>query len=303
MVSISVLIVTYNQQDTIERAINSVLVQKEWGLKRIIICDDCSKDNNWNVINNLQSNYPEYIKCYRNNPNLGIYGNFQKLISLRENADLYYILAGDDVICNGLFEKVQNLVVEENVNMSNPIGFFFDFKTENVDGSGRIFVNSAADSSKRLLSLYIRGLITWRSSFFTEPVLAKFKDTPLNQGLNLAESIFDSQFFRFSEYKFYRSFVGSIYYTGVGVSSTLSHQRSAYHTTEALKKYNYFKEHFDLSYSDRIFIKSQIFRIKWIQKFSLVAFVYSIILYCLGMFGYPKQIHSAKQFIKPLFLK
>ena len=44
---ISVLIVTYKQADVIGRNIESIIQQKEYGLHEIIICDDCSPDNNW----------------------------------------------------------------------------------------------------------------------------------------------------------------------------------------------------------------------------------------------------------------
>ena len=54
---ISVVIITYKQQDLISRAIDSVLCQKEYGLKEIVISDDCSPDNTWSVLNNYSNKY------------------------------------------------------------------------------------------------------------------------------------------------------------------------------------------------------------------------------------------------------
>ena len=50
MVKINVLIITYNQEDLIKRAIDSILCQKEYGLNKIVVSDDCSSDNTWNVL-------------------------------------------------------------------------------------------------------------------------------------------------------------------------------------------------------------------------------------------------------------
>ena len=59
MYSISIFIVTYKQENLIGRAIESVLEQREWGLKSIVIGDDCSPDNNWQVIKEYQKKLEE----------------------------------------------------------------------------------------------------------------------------------------------------------------------------------------------------------------------------------------------------
>ena len=50
MKRITVLVMTYNQEELIKRALNSILNQKEYGLFKVVVCDDCSKDNTWNVL-------------------------------------------------------------------------------------------------------------------------------------------------------------------------------------------------------------------------------------------------------------
>ena len=73
----SVAIITYNQEKFIGRALESVLVQKKW-VYEIVICDDCSQDNNWNIIMDYYHKYPEIIRPFRNEKNLGIYGNIER---------------------------------------------------------------------------------------------------------------------------------------------------------------------------------------------------------------------------------
>ena len=77
MYSINVLILCYKQERIIGRAIESALCQKEWGLKNIIIQDDCSPDGTWEVLQEYARKYPDIVKPYRNEHNLGIYGNWQ----------------------------------------------------------------------------------------------------------------------------------------------------------------------------------------------------------------------------------
>ena len=63
---ISVLIVTYKQADIIGRNLDSILEQKDDGLFEIVICDDCSPDNNWEIISEYVKKYPSIIRAYRN---------------------------------------------------------------------------------------------------------------------------------------------------------------------------------------------------------------------------------------------
>jgi glycosyltransferase involved in cell wall biosynthesis len=71
---ISVIIICYNQEEIISRAINSVICQKDY-LYELIISDDCSTDGTWNVIRGYLNKYPDKIKAYRQEHNLGVYEN------------------------------------------------------------------------------------------------------------------------------------------------------------------------------------------------------------------------------------
>jgi len=92
---ITVVVITYNQEDIIGRCLDSILCQKEYGLKDIIVCDDCSTDHNWDVIKGYQEKYPDYVRAYRNEPNKGIYGNLQHALTYIEQTDLVKMCSGD----------------------------------------------------------------------------------------------------------------------------------------------------------------------------------------------------------------
>ncbi len=268
---INVLIVTYKQQDVIGRNIESILRQKEFGLNKIIICDDCSPDNNWEVIQSYVNKYPNIITAYRNNPNLGIYGNSNKLVSLRDKADLYCWLEGDDALCDGFFEKIQNYIIENEISLDGPKAFMGDFKIIYPNGSSLIDRrNQYIKKYNHIFGAYLRGLVSWRASLFTASVLNQFVPAILDKGLSLAESSFDCQFFCNLTNYYYVPVVGSVYYAGIGVSSDLHELQGDYHTIGAIHQWNYFKEAFALSMKDKFWCSSQLLKASFYIKPTLV---------------------------------
>ena len=225
MYSITVLIVTYKQEDLIGRAIESVLKQKEWGLKNIIVQDDCSPDNNWDVIQDYQNKHPEYIISFRNDKNLGIYGNYNSLIAKRGDADLFYILEGDDAICDGWFKKIQEYLQNCSFNMKDQaIAVFSDYKIVRPNGMSINATNQKLVTKKGVshVSLKSRGILSGRSTLASAKVYDRYTPVDLSQGLGVAEEMCDIQLFQNTDVFLYVPFIATIYYTHVGVSTQLN---------------------------------------------------------------------------------
>ena len=257
---ISVLIVTYKQADVIGRNIESILQQREYGLHEIIICDDCSPDNNWDIIQSYVSQYPDIIRAYRNDVNLGIYGNSDKCASLHGDADLFCWLEGDDALESGVFKGIQEFISTNNINLDDAVGIFCDYSSVNPNGVKIKFPNNRILSGKSPLSLYIRGLVSWRASFFTQRVINQFTPTILDNGLALAELLFDSQWFRYVNETYYCPIKGSIYYAQVGVSTQLGYQ-SSFKKQQALIKWTYFQNSgYALDRMDKNWLKFKIYQ-------------------------------------------
>lgn len=219
---ISILIVTYNQSEVIGRAIESILIQKKYGLYKIIICDDCSTDNNWDVINDYYTKFPEILSIHRNTKNLGIYGNFNNIINLREKSDLYYILSGDDALCDGVLNEIQTFALNNNLkNCQESYSIYCDWMSITPNNIKNIHRNDLILSRINPISLKHRNLISNRSVFISDKVISQFKPVPTDLGLSLAEELFDRQYQLFSSKNYYCSFVGSVYYTNIGVSLKL----------------------------------------------------------------------------------
>ena len=65
---ISIIMATFNCEDTLCTAIESIIKQtyKNWEL---VICDDCSTDRTWNILQEYKVKYPEKITLIRNDVN------------------------------------------------------------------------------------------------------------------------------------------------------------------------------------------------------------------------------------------
>lgn len=96
---VSVFLPTYNQQNFIAASIDSVVSQDYENLE-IVIGDDCSQDNTWQIVQEYQSRYPEKIKAFRNPQNLGITGNCNEILK-RCTGKYVAFTAGDDLFLPG----------------------------------------------------------------------------------------------------------------------------------------------------------------------------------------------------------
>lgn len=244
MKTITVSIITYNQEDVIRRTLDSVLQQKEWGLYRVVISDDCSQDGTWDILEGYQAQHPELISIYRNEVNLGIYENIKRLDSYLPISDLYCDLAGDDEFCPNYFMSVQNLITSESINTDEAIGIYSDWARITPDGVRKVFKQDCVLSGNKLWSLKARGKIGGRSLIISQKVREGYEPILQGCGLNLTESHYDSQAPLNIKKAYYFPEVTTLYYAGIGVSSRLLLDKSDYLTTQCIEKWNYGLEHY-----------------------------------------------------------
>lgn len=114
MPRVTILLIAYNQETYIEEALIGVTSQDYHNLE-IIVSDDASTDETYNMISSFADSYVGRHKliCNRNIKNLGISGNLNKAISL-SSGELFFIAAGDDV---SLPERV-SVVVKKWMSLS-----------------------------------------------------------------------------------------------------------------------------------------------------------------------------------------
>ena len=102
LLKVSVIIPTYNGSNTILRAINSVLNQTYSNLELIIV-DDCSKDNTFEVVKNVKD---KRVKVLRHKKNRG--GSAARNTGIKEAKGEYIAFLDDDD--EWLSEKVEKQV-------------------------------------------------------------------------------------------------------------------------------------------------------------------------------------------------
>ncbi|MGQ0739701.1 MAG: glycosyltransferase family 2 protein [Bacteroidota bacterium] len=76
MMKVSVCMIAYNHQEFIAQAIESILAQKTSFPFEIVIGDDNSKDDTGRICESYASKFPDKIKYYQREKNLGMMPNF-----------------------------------------------------------------------------------------------------------------------------------------------------------------------------------------------------------------------------------
>ncbi len=111
---VSVLVVSYNQEDFIEEALRSALDQ-DYDNLRVVIADDGSTDRTPEFIMAIAEEYPGRLVPLVGGPNLGITGNSNRALEACEGKYVAF-MGGDDVLLPGKI-RAQVRWMEERPNL------------------------------------------------------------------------------------------------------------------------------------------------------------------------------------------
>lgn len=92
---ISVIVCTYNQEETIARTLDSILMQQCHVPYEIVIGEDCSKDQTLNVCQAYKRKHPDIIRIIANEENKGLVENYFNCIQACRG-EFIADCAGDD---------------------------------------------------------------------------------------------------------------------------------------------------------------------------------------------------------------
>lgn len=119
MVSVDIILVSYNQESFIRQAVESILIQQvSDGVDvRVIIADDDSEDNTLSIIAEYEksSRFPFYFLPHENN--LGMQRNYQRAFASCQG-DYVMILEGDDYWCSPNHIMQHVLFLEQHLECS-----------------------------------------------------------------------------------------------------------------------------------------------------------------------------------------
>lgn len=106
MIELSVALITYNSENYVKETLESILKQKCTFNYEIVVGDDCSTDNTFEIIQSYKHKYPEIFNIQKNNIQLGILGNFKSTID-RCVGKFVFNFDGDDIVkSENAFQKL-----------------------------------------------------------------------------------------------------------------------------------------------------------------------------------------------------
>lgn len=100
---VSVLIPSYNQEAVIEQTVLSALTQDYDNLE-VVVSDDASKDRTPQILEELQAKYPERLRIFLHQTNLGVTKNHTRGL-LECRGDFIAFQDGDDLLLPGKVKK------------------------------------------------------------------------------------------------------------------------------------------------------------------------------------------------------
>lgn len=103
---VSVVMTVYNHEKYIEKAIKSVLEQENDFKYELLIGEDCSTDNSLSIIQKYKERYPDIIRVFTHDKNIGGQKNVYELY-MNSRGKYIAILEGDDFWCSSQKMKKQ----------------------------------------------------------------------------------------------------------------------------------------------------------------------------------------------------
>jgi glycosyltransferase involved in cell wall biosynthesis len=156
---LSIIIPSFNSEQTILESIDSILLQNLSISYEVIIVDDCSTDNSLELIRNKIRDYKNF-KVYKNKSNLG--GGATRNIAIsKTNSNIIYCLDSDNMIGEKSLEKMYYLLKEN------------DLDAVTVEFSQRFYDKLKKGSFKWQFDTYDGELIPFEAMF-------SLNDCPLN---------------------------------------------------------------------------------------------------------------------------
>lgn len=141
---VSIIIVTYNQRDTVGRAIESVLTQDFDGEYEVVVADDCSTDGTRDICLEYARKHPGLVRVIANEHNLGLVRNyFNALEACR--GEYITDCAGDDYWSDDTVLRRNTAILESNPEVNV---VFSDFIIHNPSTGSRTRAYSLDKYSK-----------------------------------------------------------------------------------------------------------------------------------------------------------
>lgn len=116
----AILMVSYNHENYIKQALDSILLNDVLP-DVLIIYDDCSVDSTWTIIKEYRERFPDIIKARQNEKNLGLYANINAVwcAGIATDCDVLSWCSGDDLLEKNLIENLNAEIIKHKIDIKN----------------------------------------------------------------------------------------------------------------------------------------------------------------------------------------
>jgi glycosyltransferase involved in cell wall biosynthesis len=169
-----ILVSTYNQEHLIDETLKSLINQTVLPFK-IIINDDFSSDNTFEIIKNYKKLFPSIFEINRNTSNKGLFENLNILRKYNNEGDVFSYCAGDDLLDLKCIENINNAFLHNNIDVQKiPSIVITNSKIKN--GPEKYYPwNNYSERYLDPLKKVIRGSLNFRSVGFSRALFLKIK--------------------------------------------------------------------------------------------------------------------------------
>ena len=149
---VSIVVITYNQEESLPVTLDSLLSQKTSFPFEIVVGDDCSKDGTRAVIADYAERFPGVVRPIYNERNLGILGNYVSTLS-QCRGKYRSACAGDDY-----WNDPEKLQLQVDIMEKNPeIGLVYTDVYMDSVATGEQFVRKCHDPQADLFTQLLHG--------------------------------------------------------------------------------------------------------------------------------------------------
>lgn len=123
MEKVSIVIPVYNAEKTIEKCVKSIIYGQLQELE-ILLVDDCSKDNSWNICQSLSAKFKK-VRCFQNEKNKGV--SYTRNRGINEAKGEYILFVdSDDWVADNFALNLLNTAQRYNHSLVICGAHFFD---------------------------------------------------------------------------------------------------------------------------------------------------------------------------------
>lgn len=278
----SVVIVSFNQQESIVKAISSILEQTVLPYE-LIILDDYSSDQTVEVAKEYLSQHEKLIN-YRvvvNNHNLGIPGNTLKIARVVKG-NVVSTLAGDDYYQKNAIECINDAIIYNKLNPDSDIFVCFSpiLDVNTSDNSSR-YIPFKVVAKSPLKSMLHKTAPFAKVGFSVTSLLSA--EYPDNLGI-WADWVWDISICS-RKVKYYEiNYPCYVHISGVGISSK-TNLKAIDRSYQQATQYILEKYHNSLNFWDKIYLLGELFYLKWKgSKNNIFYYLISISFFLLNIF-------------------